>query len=986
MSKKVLLFFTLTALVKFAVNAQPEKRQWVDSVYNSMSVDERIGQLFMLVIPSHASESEIEKIRGDVRSHEVGGVIFQRETPHHQASVTRNLQSVSKVPLFVGQDGEWGVAQQVDSTINFPRPMILGAIENDSMIYQMGKVTAKHMKILGLNINFAPLTDISNNPQDALISYRSYGQNKINVANKATAFMRGLQEGGVLACAKQYAVKSLTVTDFVNDIPRVQPTVDTILAFPFKKLFENGVSGVMPASSNVPLFYENLKLTRKNSFGSETLSLLFTGRWLKEKQNFQGLAFVDLQQVKIAVEKGKDGDVAMFAFQAGNDMLIGPADVGPSIRKIKKLVKSDNLYEEQLNTTVKKILEAKYNAGLHHPAEVNLDNLISRLNSAEGQVLRQKLYESAVTVIKDARHVLPVTSLDDKHFAYITSDAAEPNKTFYQYLTKYVNASYFTLDEKSDLVEMSDALAGHEIIVVGIFPQTQPAVLARIDRVLSMLTPGSEVIFCDFGNETFLKTAGNYGTVITAYANTAETMKAVPEIIFGGLASTGTLPFSIVTSKMAEGTGIKTTTTGRLVYSIPEDAGVNSEVLSRIDAIAREAIETGATPGCQIVVARNGKVIYERNFGTLNYNKNNPVTDETIYDLASLTKVSATLQTTMFMYEKGLIDINRKVSYYLPELKHTNKKDITIVEMLTHQAGLAPFIPMWNETVKDTVFLPLYYSRARTENYPLQVSPNLYAAPGIRDSVWSWIAKSKLIEKSARTPYVYKYSDLGFLILQRLAERLLNQPIDEFVSQNFYEPLGAYTTGFLPLRRFPSQQIAPTEDDKIYRKTLVTGTVHDERAAMMGGVAGHAGLFSSANDLAKLGQMLLQEGYYGGYRYYKPETVRTFTNRAFEKSRRGLGWDKPIQSDWNSPTSIKASPKTFGHTGFTGTCLWVDPEFDLVYVFLSNRVYPDRSNKLNSANIRSRIQDVIYDAIFTYCEEYPAEKAEPLTGIVSSRR
>jgi CubicO group peptidase (beta-lactamase class C family) len=320
----------------------------------------------------------------------------------------------------------------------------------------------------------------------------------------------------------------------------------------------------------------------------------------------------------------------------------------------------------------------------------------------------------------------------------------------------------------------------------------------------------------------------------------------------------------------------------------------------------------------------------------------------------------------MFMHEKGLIDIHKKVSVYLPELKRSNKKDMTIIELLTHQAGLAPFIPLWPQTVKDTTFLPQYYSHTRTAAYPLQVAPKLYTSYVMRDSIWSWVIQSKLNEKPPRTPYPYKYSDLSFMILQKLAERILNQPLEDFLHQNFYEPLGAYTTGFNPLERFPVQHIAPTENDKIYRRAMVAGTVHDERAAMMGGVSGHAGLFSTANDLAKLGQMLLQEGQYGGYQYYKPETVRLFADRTF-KGRRGLGWDKPIQSDWSSPTSLSASPRTYGHTGFTGTCMWVDPEFDLVFVFLSNRVYPDRSSKLNSSNIRPRIQDVIYQAIFQYC-------------------
>ncbi len=730
------------------------------------------------------------------------------------------------------------------------------------------------------------------------------------------------------------------------------------------------------------MYYKNAKLKGKNDLDPATLSLLFTGKWLKDKQNFDGLSFVDLPLVKIAAGKNRDGDEAVFAFQAGNDILIGPRDIGPSIRKIKKLVKAEEQYGQQLDRTVRKILSAKYDAGPSRRQEINLDNLAARLNSPQGLVLRQELYKKSVTVLRNDRKTLPIVSLEDKNFAYITSNTSEPNGAFYTCLRKYVPASYFTLDEKTNLVALSEAVAGHQILIIGIFPQTQPAVLTRLERMLSMLQPSIQIIYCDFGNESFLRTAAKFRTVVTAYCNAPEALSAVPEVIFGAIAASGTLPFS-PSKAMQSGTGITTKVLDRLAYSVPEEARMSSGTLSRIDAIAAEAIVTGATPGMQIIVARHGKVVYQKNFGTRNYNKNSPVTDETIYDLASLTKVSATLQAAMFMYEKGLININRKVSYYLPELKGTNKKDITILEILTHQAGLAPFIPMWTETVKDTVFLPHYYSHIRNDRYPLQVSPNLYASPAIRDSVWSWVVKSKLIDKAIRTPFVYRYSDLGFLILQRLAEKILNQPLDEFLSQNLYEPLGAVTTGFLPLNRFPPEQIAPTEDDRIFRRTLVNGTVHDERGAMMGGVAGHAGLFSNAIDLAKLGQMLLNEGSYGGYIYYKPETVRMFAHKQFDKSRRGLGWDKPIQSDLGSPTSLKASPETFGHTGFTGTCLWIDPEFNLVFVFLSNRVYPDRSNKLNSANIRSRIQDVIYDAIFAYCDEFPAE---PRKNNIVSRR
>ena len=985
MTKKVFFCIVLLAGANAKILAQSNKNHWVDSVFNALNVEERIGQLFMVTIPAHASSDAVKRIEDDIKSHEIGGVIFQQETPYHQASVAKRLQSESKIPLLVGQEAEWGVGQMVDSTISFPRPLVLGAIKNDSMIYWMGRETARQMKMLGLNLNFGPLADVNNDPDNALISYRSFGENKNRVADKTTAFMTGLQDHGVLACAKHFTVKGLTVVDVQKDFPSVQPSIDSVQVVPYRKLFENNLTGVMPASSSFPLFYDNLKLTKKNGFDAATLSLLFTGNWLKENLGFNGLTFVDLMQVKVITEKTRPGDTELFAFQAGNDILIGPQEIAQAIRKIKKLVKSDQQFENQLSRSVKKILAAKYDAGLSVKQDLNLDNLTLRLNSPEAHLLKQKLYEASVTVLRNDKNTLPVSSLENKQFAYITTDATTSNYDFYTYLTKYINTAYFAINDQTDLPALSTSLANQKVIVVAIFPQTSPSVLDQLSKVLDPLEATCQVIYCDFGNAHFLKTASKFSTLITAYTNTAEVLKAVPQIIFGGLKADGTLPFT-PSANLKQGTGIETKAINRLVYSVPEDARMNSKTLTKIEAIVDEAIKIGATPGCQVLVARNGKVIYDRSFGSLTYDKANPVTAGTIYDLASLTKVSATLQTVMFMYERGLIDIYRKVSYYLPELKNTNKKDITILEMLTHQAGLAPFIPMWTETVKDTVYLPLYYSRVKSDRYPLQVSPNLFATLAIRDSVWSWIGKSKLVERPARTPFAYKYSDLGFLIFQRLGERVLNQPLDEFLHQNFYEPLGASTTGFTPLEHFPAQIIAPTEDDKIYRKTMIVGTVHDERAAMMGGIAGHAGLFSNATDLGKLGQMLLQEGQYGGVRYYKAETVRLFTHKQFDKSRRGLGWDKPIQSDWTSPTSLLASPRTFGHTGFTGTCLWVDPEFNLVYIFLSNRVHPDRSNKLNSANIRSRIQDVVYEPIFNYCDENPANKSEQSGTIISSRK
>lgn len=967
MLKKVFLYFLLLFGLSVECFAQPAKETWVDSVFNSLSIDEKIGQLFMVAIPARIDEEGISKIESQIKSKEIGSVVFDSLGPVQQGKFTNRFQAISEVPLLIAQDAPIGLGQRRDSTVHLPDPYVIGAARSDSMAYLVGKEIARKMKLLGAHMNISSFADIVTSYHDSLSRY-SFGQDRRRVASKAIAFMRGLEDNGALAVVKNFTISGATITGIENDLPVFSASVDTVKTFAFYKLLQENISGLMSTSSSFPMFYGDKDLVRKNNFDAATLSLMFTGKWLKKTSGYNGLSVVALHNKKETDEKNK-GDDEVLAFQAENELIIARDDIGPAIRKIKRLIKKDEYYELVLSRSVRKVLTAKYDAGLWQKPFVVTDNLVAKLNSPNAKIASQKLYEAAVTVVQDKQGVLPISTLENKHFLYLNTTSKESGE-LYEYLSKYVHTGYAILGDDIKVNTFVDSLREGHTIVIGIFPETPASVLKKVLALVQRSVPTHEVILCDFGNDSFIESKLPDATIITGYLPVSESLRAVPQIIFGGLKADGLLPYTRSTQAIA-GIGIQTKALQRLTYSIPEDAAMDSKTLKKIEAIVNEAISIRATPGCQILVARNGKVIYDKSFGRLTYEGQDSVTSDNIYDLASLTKVSATLQTVMFMYEKGLIDLNKKLSYYLPELKHTNKKDITLVEMLTHQAGLAPFIPMWTETVKDNVFLPQYYSRVQSESYPLQVSPDLYAAPVIRDSVWVWIGESKLQTKPPRTPYSYQYSDLGFLLFQRLAEKIFNQPIDEFLSQNLYEPLGAYTTGFTPLKRFPAQQIAPTEDDKIYRKTHIAGTVHDERAAMMGGVAGHAGLFSNSTDLAKLGQMLLQKGTYGGYQYYKPETVELFTAKQFDHSRRGLGWDKPIQSEWNSPTSLKASPKTFGHTGFTGTCIWVDPEFNLVYIFLSNRVYPDRSGKLITSNIRSRIQDVVYESIFEYCN-HPA--------------
>jgi beta-N-acetylhexosaminidase len=682
--------------------------------------------------------------------------------------------------------------------------------------------------------------------------------------------------------------------------------------------------------------------------------------------SIRNLNAIDIRQIPLK-PKSKKGEEELQAFLLGNDVLSFPKNIDAAIKVISKAVKKDKTLAARLDQSVKKILSVKYDAGLWKNKFVDTDNLISRLHSPEANLLKLKLAEASVTIVKNDSEIIPIQKIANRSFVSI-SLGEESNNEFTHFLSKYDGFKHYSVKTLSDTVGLSTLIKDKDVVVIGLFPSSS-SVLESISGFINRL-PKERLIICNFSNPKNLSYFEDIPTLIAAYSDEQGIPQATAEIIFGGISAQGKLSVNISDSLLA-GASIKTKTIQRFTYSLPEDADMNSIMLKRIEPIAQEAISIGATPGCHILIARNGKVIYEKSFGTLSYDKKIPVSDETIYDLASVTKVSATLQTVMYMHEKGLIDINKKVSAYLPELKGSNKEDFIIKDILTHQAGLWPYLPFWAETVKDTIVTKKYYGHQASDEFPFPVAENLFAAKSMRDSLWHWIIKSKIREKPPRTIYDYRYSDMGFYIMQHLAEKMIGEPMENFLQKNIYQPLGASTLGYLPLRKFPLTQIAPTEKDTLFRKSLLVGYVHDQGAAMHGGIAGHAGLFSDGNDLAKLGQMWLNGGSYGGIQFFKPETINFFTAKQYVSSRRGLGWDRPVLSDWNSPVSMYASSKTFGHTGFTGTCIWVDPEFNLVYVFLSNRVNPDmNNNKILNANIRPRIQDVIYQSIFTYCKNH----------------
>ena len=958
--KSVIWCSLLLLLVSLTATAQIAKQKWVDSVFQTLNQNEKIGQLFFARYSSYVQDDVLRGIEKKAASGDFGGVIFTSGSFRKQALLTNRLQDEAIVPLLIAMDASGGLGQLLDSALTFPIPLAQGAIANDSLIYWMALETGRQMKALGIHMSLSPnATPIYSG---TINENNLFGDNPRQVAGKSLLHMKGLQAAGVLSCAKYFPLKAIEVID-QKGRSHITLYHDTLVSNPFQHLFRQGLSAVIPDVTDLHLFFEPKRSDLKKKLSEQSFRQFETGDLLHPPLGYEGVVIIDLQSMAHASDKFDPGDAGLLAFQAGADIIVSDEDPVHAFRKIKKLINSEKQYLSLLDRRVKKVLGLKFDAGLFRKSRVDLALLENNLHTTESQVLRSRAFKETVTVIRNEKKVLPILTLEEKNFTcLIAGDTGVRADIFHRSVKKYVPVSRLIIGDEAPAVDLSD----QDVILVALFPATSKKILQNVMGVLQELGPHQQVVVADFGCKIFEPYANRFPVVITGYSNEKEIVGILPQVIFGGLPGKGILPVEY--ANIPSGTMVKSASLNRLAYSFPEDAGIDGRTLEKITAIASEAIAAGSTPGCYVLVAKQGKVIYDHAFGHLTYDQKVPVTDETIYDLASLTKVAATLQAVMFMQERNLIDIYKKLSVYLPELRGTNKRDITIIDVLTHQSGLAPFVPLWPLTVEGPAFMPMYYSSQQNVRYPLQISPTLFGSNILKDSVWSWITYSKMLEKPTRTPYAYRYSDLGFMMFKQLAERTLNQPLEDFLLQNLYEPLGANSMGYTPLNRFPSQLIAPTELDTLFRRGLLIGTVHDERAAMLGGVSGHAGLFGTANDLSKLGQMLLQDGSYGGLQYYGPETVQLFTSRQFASSRRGLGWDKPVQGEWNSPTSRYASPATFGHTGFTGTCMWVDPEFDLVYIFLSNRVFPDRSDKLIQTNIRSRIQDVIYEAIFNFCK------------------
>ena len=937
----------------------PEGNKWVDSVYNTLALEEKFGQLFMVAAYYNKDFAHYNAIDKLIQENKIGGLIFFQGGPVRQAKLTNRFQSKSKIPLFIGIDAEWGLGMRLDSTYRYPWNMTLGAIQDMNLLEKVGVQMGEQSKRLGLQFNFAPVLDINTNPKNPIIGFRSFGEDKFKVTERAIALMKGFQSQGVFSTGKHFPGHGDTETDSHKSLPTIhfsKERLSEVELYPYRKMFHDGLSSVMVAHLKVP------SLEPRSNYPS-SISYNVVTDILQKELGFKGLIFTDALNMKSVSNFKLPSEINFEAFMAGNDVLLFPADIPSTIEKFK-LAYSANLFsEERLAFSVKKILKFKYKAGLNSYKPIVIDNLYTDLNSSKNDALQYELYENAVTVLKNTTAILPIKNLDKQKIAYVKI-GDDSNDAFVSTLKKYAEV---TVVEDANLDSLQVKLKPFTTVIIGYHKSD---VAFKDDDLksndlykINFLAKNNNVILDVFAKPYSLLPITNFDAIeglVVSYQNNAIAQIVSAELIFGAIEAKGKLPVSIHTSFKVND-GFSTEKLSRLGFSSPENVGMNAEILSKIDGIANKAINGKMTPGIQVLVARKGKVIYQKSFGYHTYDKTIKVQNSDIYDVASLTKIMATLPNVMVQYDHQKINLETTLGTMLPIFKNSNKATINFKDLLSHYAGLAAGIPFYKATMDKSSFpSEVYFRKISEEQFSKKMADSLFIRNDFCDTIMKMIVKSKIALKKE-----YKYSDLTFMILKDYLEKTTSKTLDVLIQENFYRSLGMNNSSFNPLEKFDKNRIPPTENDTYFRRQLLQGYVNDLSAALEGGVSGHAGVFSNAMDVAKIMQLYLQKGKYGDQQYFSEKTFDDFNTCYFcaAGNRRGVGFDKP-QLGAEGPTCGCASMTSFGHTGYTGTMAWADPDAQIVYVFLSNRTFPIAgTNRLSKENIREDIQKVIYEAI-----------------------
>lgn len=979
---KTILWFVLVLLICGSFLSEPEPERtpvflqsetpWADSVLEHLTLEEKVGKLFMVAAYSNRDSAHINELKNLIEKHHVGGFIFFQGTPHKQKQITRELQFTSKTPLLIGQDAEWGLAMRLDSTMRFPRAGTLAATDDDSLVFEAGKAVGEQLKAMGVHVSFAPVADVNNNPRNPVINSRSFGEDKLRVARLSSAYSRGLSAAGVIPVAKHFPGHGDTHIDSHKDLPELPFDVNRLKnteLYPFQTLIDSGLPAVMSAHLNIPALDDSPNMPA-------TLSRKIITGLLREEMKFEGLIFTDALNMKGITKHYTPGEADLKAFLAGNDILLFPEDVPKAAKIITKTVKGNDSLQIVLDQKVHRILKALEATGAHHPFDFGTKNLTQQLHSPKHDLLNRELFKRSQTVVFNKNNLLPLQKLDEKKIANVYFGSDQKNE-FQKSLQLYERVKTVhspkkptSFERKLIRAEIEDAnLIIASIHQTKLSPAGNFGITKETLDFIEELADEKEVILVLFGNPYALSQLNNLtktGAVLVSYEEAEYAQHYAAEVIFGAVGGEGILPVSINDLHTA-GSGITTKSIGRLTYSNPTAAGLDPEYFKAVDNLIKNGITEQAYPGAQVLIAKNGKVIYHKAFGHHRYEKGaNEVQINDIYDIASVTKVAATTASLMVLEAEGKVSLEQTLGELLPEFTlKTEYADIKLKDLLTHHAGLVSWIPFYQKTMSGGV--PRYdvYSMAQSEIYPHRVAENFYIHKNYPDSILKRIVDTPLKNKNKD----YVYSDLGYFFTQRIIEKISGLTLDEFAAQHIYKPLGMGYTSYKPTEKFNLEEIIPTEYDVHFRKQLIHGDVHDPAAAMMGGVAGHAGVFSNAADMAKLMQTLINSGNYGDAHVFSPDIIAKYTDCLYcenpeVENRRGIGFDKPVRDSDGGPTCNCISYSSFGHTGFTGTMVWADPEEEVILVFLSNRIYPSAANKkLITMGVRTDIMQTVYDAV-----------------------
>ncbi|MEO5683403.1 MAG: glycoside hydrolase family 3 N-terminal domain-containing protein [Chitinophagaceae bacterium] len=964
------IFFQLSSIAQHSSSLPAG--QWVDSIFKTLSKEQKIAQLMVVRLSTgNAAKTEVVfhnvAVEAAIRKYNIGGICLFQGGPVTQANFVNYFQSIAQTPLMICIDGENGVGMRMDSVDGLPRQMMLGAMTDPALIYQYGKIVAEQCKRTGIQVNYAPVVDINNNPDNPVINDRSFGEDKYKVSSFGVNYMRGMQDAGVMACAKHFPGHGDVSVDSHLDLPVINKTkaqLDSLEIYPFNEMIKAGVGSVMVAHLSIPAIDNTANRPTSISYNNVTTLL-------RKDLGFTGLTFTDALEMKGVAKFFPDGEASAQSLIAGNDMLCLPGDIPGAIEKIKLAIQKKKLSWGAIDMHVKKVLMAKYQYGLANNKPIDTYHLTEDLN-AQIPAAKKMVAENALTLLhNDEPFIFPLPVNSKKRIAYVGFGLTKDNAFAQRMRTDY-NAHTYYFDYKLDSLQGTALLQfmknRYDVVVIGMhnynrYPANNFGISATAQSLILQLQQQFSSITLAFGNPYAIKNFCTAKTLVACYDDDEIVQQTAADLLNGRFTARGRLPVTVCPS-LLYGAGI---TPVRLLAEVaPSNAGLNAAKLNIIDSIANDGIKKHAFPGCVVLVAKDGNIVFDKSYGYLTYDSTQPVYRETIYDMASVTKIMATTLSVMKLYDEGKIDLQKTLGDYLSWTKGTNKQNLKLWDILLHEAGLKSFIPFYKETI-DTNKMDLvsgkFYANKPDSLHEVRVADHMYMRTDWTDSIYQRILNSPVKPKG-----VYEYSDNDFIFLGKIVEALSGQALDQYVKINFYDKLGLVGTGFKPRNRFPLTDIAPTEKEKGFRNQLLWGDVHDPGAAMFGGVAGHAGLFSNAYDLGVLGQMLLNGGNFNGQQFIKKETIEYFSAYHSAVSRRGLGFDKPEKDNASSKDpypAASASPQTIGHTGYTGTCIWIDPKSKLVFVFLSNRVNPDGGTnlKLSNMSIRPKIMEVIYKAM-----------------------